>query len=274
MNIIPQHREGVTFFTCDSFGPGVAHGFSSRVGGVSPPPWDSLNLGAGRGDQSGHVTENFRRFLSAIGAEGAAVVKNHQVHGAKVRAVTRKDEVDPGRSGLTEADALITNEPGVCLCAFSADCIPILLYDPRARAVGAVHAGWRGTAAGAVFAAVEAMIHTYGCRAEDILAAIGPGIGPCCFETHADVPDGLRAGMGEEAEAFITPIGERPGKFRVDLKGANRGWLLRSGVLPGHIALSPLCTACHPDLFWSHRLVGERRGSMAGAIALTGEAGL
>lgn len=274
MNIIPQQRQGVTFFACDGFGPGAAHGFSSRVGGVSPPPWDSLNLGAGRGDQPSHVTENFRRFLAAIGAGDAVVVKNHQVHGARVRAVTRKDGVDPGQSGLEEADALITNEPGVCLCAFSADCIPILLYDPRAGAVGAVHAGWRGTAAGAVFAAVEAMIHTYGCQGEHILAAIGPGIGPCCFETHADVPDGLRREMGDRADAFLAPMEERPGKFRVDLKGANRDWLLHAGVLPGHIAVSPLCTACRTDLFWSHRLVGERRGSMAGAIALTGEGGL
>ena len=111
------------------------------------------------------------------------------------------------------------------------------------------------------------MVLDYGCDPGDILAAIGPGIGPCCFETHADVPDGLRAGLGAEAEPFIRPL---PGgeKFTVDLKGANARWLERAGVAPEHIALCPACTACQLDLFWSHRVQGNRRGSMAAMIQL------
>ena len=111
------------------------------------------------------------------------------------------------------------------------------------------------------------MVRDYGCKPGDILAAIGPGIGPCCFETHRDVPDGLRAGMGAGAEDFIRPL---PGgeKFQVDLKGANARFLERAGLDPARIALCPACTACRPDLFWSHRKLGQRRGSMASLIQL------
>jgi hypothetical protein len=111
------------------------------------------------------------------------------------------------------------------------------------------------------------MIGNYGCDPGNILAAIGPGIGPCCFETHADVPDSLRAGLGKDAEPFIAPL---PGgeKFRVDLKRANAQWLVQAGISPEHIALCPACTACRGDLFWSHRKVGNVRGSMAAVIQL------
>ena len=114
---------------------------------------------------------------------------------------------------------------------------------------------------------LEVMTTRYGCDPENIRAAIGPGISACCFETHRDVPDGLCAGMGEEAQSFIRPL---PGgeKYSVDLKGANARWLERAGLLAEHIALCPACTACLPGEFWSHRKVGERRGSMAAMIQL------
>ena len=133
--------------------------------------------------------------------------------------------------------------------------------------IAAVHAGWRGTAAGAAFQGALAMTERYGCRPENILAAIGPGIAPCCFETHIDVPDGLRAGLVEEAEAFIHPKagGE---KYMVDLKGANARWLEWAGVLPEHIAVCSACTACDLDTFWSHRRMGTERGSMAAMIQI------
>ena len=111
------------------------------------------------------------------------------------------------------------------------------------------------------------MTERYGCRPEDILAAIGPGIAPCCFQTHADVPDSLRAGLGAAAQDFISPISGTD-KFHVDLKGANARWLERTGLDPVHIALCPDCTACRLDRFWSHRIQGTRRGSMAAMIQL------
>lgn len=269
MEITRQERCGVSFYACpDPAWAGAAHGFSTRLGGVSPAPMDSLNLGANRGDDPANVRENFTRFCAAVGTDVNALVKNHQIHGDTIRPVTRADVMpSPETPGAFEADGLITDEPGLCLTIFSGDCLPILLYDPAGRCAAAVHAGWRGTAIGAAARAAEAMVRDYGCNPEHILAAIGPGIGPCCFETHADVPDGLRAGLGRDAEPFIRPL-PKEGKFSVDLKGANARWLERAGVRREHIAVCSACTACDLDTFWSHRLQGNRRGSMAAMIQL------
>ena len=271
MEITQMERRGVPFYACGHPAwAGAAHGFSTRLGGVSPAPWDSLNLGSSRGDLEANVAENFRRFCAAAGADPAALVKNHQVHGDRIRYVTSEDACGcPADPGTAQADGLITDRPGVCLTVFTADCIPVLLYDPVRRVIAAVHAGWRGTALGIAARAAERMTGDFGCRPGDILAAIGPGISRCCFETHADVPDGLRAGLGDDAEAFIRPL---PGgnKFLVDLKGANVRWLARSGLSRDHIAVCDACTACRSDLFWSHRRLGTVRGSMAAVIQLTG----
>ena len=269
MDIIQTTRHGVPFYFCNHPAwSGAAHGFSTRLGGVSPAPFDSLNLGANRGDTPERVEENFRRFCAAVGTTPGAVMKNHQVHGSTVRPVTSQTEAVPlSQPGTCPADALVTDVPGLCLTVFSADCIPVLLYDPEARVVGAAHAGWRGTAAGVVYELARVMGEDYGCLPEHILAAIGPGISPCCFETHADVPEGLRSGLGAAAEPFIRPL---PGgeKFQVDLKGANARWLREAGLAPDHIAVCSLCTACRPALFWSHRRLGQARGSMAAMIEL------
>lgn len=269
MDIIRQERHGVPFYACaDPAWAGTAHGFSTRLGGVSPAPMDSLNLGANRGDDPDNVRENFIRFCAAIGTDADALVKNHQVHGDFIRPVTRSDIMDsPEAPGAFEADGLITGEAGVCLTIFSGDCIPVLLYDPIRRVIAAVHAGWRGTAIGAAARAAEAMARDYGCAPEHILAAIGPGIASCCFETHADVPEGLHSGMGPDAAAFIRPL-SREGKFSVDLKGANACWLERAGLSRKNIAICSACTACQLDEFWSHRVQGGRRGSMAAMIQL------
>ena len=269
MDITRLERHGVPFYACsDPAWGGAAHGFSTRLGGVSLPPMDTLNLGANRGDDPAHVEENFRRFCAAVGSDPSGLVKNHQIHSDLIRPVGRDDCLPhPADPGVAEADGLVTDQPGVCLTIFSGDCIPVLLYDPVRRVVAAAHAGWRGTAAGIVARAVETMVQHYGCDPGHILAAIGPGIGPCCFETHADVPDGLRAGLGERAEPFIRPM-DKPGKYRVDLKGANARWLEQAGVPSRQIALCTACTACRLDTFWSHRIQGNARGSMAAMIQL------
>lgn len=269
MEIIRQERHGVPFYACgEPAWSGAAHGFSTRLGGVSPAPWNTLNLGASRGDAPANIRENFSRFCTAVGTDATALVKNHQVHSDLVRPVTRADTLgDSAAPGTFEADGLITDTPGVCLTIFSGDCIPILLYDPIRRCIAAAHAGWRGTAAGIAARAVQAMTQTYGSHPEHILAAIGPGIGPCCFETHADVPDSLRAALGEQAAPYIRAR-SAPGKFSVDLKEINAHWLRQAGVSQSHIALCSACTACHLDLFWSHRVQGGKRGSMAAVIQL------
>ena len=257
----------MTFYACDRpVWQHVPHGFSSRLGGVSPAPWDSLNLGASRGDRVENVAENFRRFRAAIGAPPGPLVKNHQVHGTLVRPVTAADAEPPEALPTFDADGLVTDQPGVTLTVFSADCLPILFYDPVRRCIAAVHAGWRGTAAGIAREAVTAMVEKYGCNPQNIRAAIGPGISHCCFETTGDVPTALRAHLGEGAEECITDHGT--GKFHVDLKRANVLWLEKAGLCADHISICSACTACDRGDFWSHRLLGNERGSMAAMICL------
>ena len=248
-------------------GISVPHCFTTRFGGVSGGYLSSLNLGIHRGDQRSNVVKNYEILGEALGFDIEGLVFTRQTHTNIVRVVGAQNrgeglyrEVEP------ECDALVTNTPGVVLAAFTADCTPILLHDPVTGAVGAVHAGWRGTVGDIVGNAVRAMEERFGTRPGDIRAAIGPNIGVCCFETHADVPDAVRAVLGEEAEAFIVPDGE---KFRVDLKGVNAALLRRAGVR--EIEISTECTACRPDRFWSHRRVGNDRGSLAAIIVCEGE---
>ena len=165
-----------------------------------------------------------------------------------------------------EADGLMTNVPGTALVVFSADCGTILLEDPVTGAVGACHAGWRGTALGIAEKTVTAMVNAYGCDPNSIRAALGPCISPCCFETDEDVPQAMIAALGDEAMPAITQKGA---KYHVDIKYLNRLFLEKAGVLPEHMDTSPLCTACDPDQFWSARRHKDQRGSL-GAIIVAG----
>lgn len=240
------------------------HGFSTRLGGVSPPPWDSLNLGPSRGDRPANVMENYRRFCGAIGADVRRVVLAKQVHETNVRTVTA-DDAGKGlhRPRNYAADALITVEDGLPLTVFTADCGVILLHDRETGAVGAVHAGWRGCAAGIVEKAVRELCALSGAKPENLCAAIGPCIGPYCFQTDEDVPNAMRAALGDAAEPYLNRDGA---KWRVDLPSLNRVWLLRAGLRLPRIDTLHLCTSCHPELFWSHRVMGEARGVQAAMI--------
>lgn len=268
MKIIDRTRNGVTFLSADGFEAvgGVAHGFSTRLGGVSTGIYESMDLGTTRGDEPGHVRENYRRFFAAIGADADSIAMSNQIHSDLVRPVTCADvkrdlyDVEP-----YEVDGLVTDIPGVSLVVFGADCLPVLFYDPVRRVAAAAHAGWRGTAAGIVERAVEKMAF-YGSRPEDILAAIGPGISRCCFETHEDVPNAMTAAMAGGVLPFIQL--KDNGKFAVDLKGINAKRLELAGVTPDHIAICGDCTACMRDKYWSHRIMGTQRGSMAAMIEL------
>jgi len=244
----------------------VPHGFTTRLGGVSAGHLESLNLGMHRGDDPENVVENYRRLGQAIGFCPDNLVLANQTHSDMVRVVTESDCLGSlSHQAYPECDGLVTNTPGVALMVFSADCTPILLHDPITGAVGAVHAGWRGTANGIVKNAVDTMAAAFGCEIQNIHAAIGPNIGLCCFETDGDVPTAMRSAFGKDAEPFIVPRGE---KFCVDLKRLNALWLRRSGVT--NIAISTHCTACAPHLFWSHRVTKGKRGSQ-GAIILRKE---
>lgn len=269
MSLVQRERGGVLYHTAEQLDavPGLAHGFSTRAGGVSEGIFASMNLGLNRGDDPACVRENYRRFQAAIGGSGGRYAMCDQVHGSAVRVITTADvKADLYDRAKYEADGLMTDVPGVTLVVFSADCIPVLLCDPERRVIAAVHAGWRGTASGIVEAAVSRMETAFGCRREDIRAAVGPGIGPCCFETHEDVPNAMMAAVSSPALPYIR-IKEN-GKFSVDLKGINAKRLERAGLNPANIAVSADCTACMPERYWSHRMLGGDRGSMAAMIEL------
>lgn len=259
-------KDGVEFLAS----PGIStpHGFSTRVGGVSKGIFEGLNLGHRRGDDPANVRENYRRFCAATGTDERSIVMTNQVHGNAVKVVTRAD-IKPDLLAATpfEADGLATNIPGVTLCIFSADCIPVLLFDPAKGAVAAVHAGWRGTASAIAAVAVETLTREFGSDPADLCAAIGPGIGACCFETDGDVPAAMASALGSLAEPFMTRTGAGE-KWHVDLKAINAAILERSGVLQDHIDVSQDCTCCQHDRFWSHRYTKGERGSQAAVIML------
>lgn len=240
------------------------HGFSTRYGGVSKGSLSSLNLGAHRGDNPQNVVKNYEILGKSLGFSPEDTVFTKQLHGGIVARVGKSDRgVGLLRPVEQERDGLVTNEPGVVLTIFMADCTPILLYDPVARCVGGAHAGWRGTACGIAANAVETMARDFGSDPKNIRAAIGPAIGRCCFETDRDVPDAMRAALGPDAEEAVDGAGP---KYHVDLKALNAIWLRRSGV--EIIDLCSDCTACQPDRFWSHRVTGGNRGSLAAVIRL------
>jgi polyphenol oxidase len=219
------------------------HAFTTRDGGVSPSPWASLNLGTLVGDDPVRVAENWRRLEAASGVRFARV---KQVHGARV---IRADAASEPRE---EADAVISTTPGVAACVSVADCVPILLADPATGAVAAVHAGWRGTIAGIAREAVRALVGDDGGSAARLLAAIGPSIGPCCYEVSSDLADRFRVELGPVIRDGAAP--------RLDLWAANVRVLSSAGVRAERIDVLGRCTSCERDLFFSHRRDAGRTG--------------
>ena len=250
--------------------PFVRHGFSTRLGGVSQGIFSSMNLSFTRGDDEGAVRENFRLFCETIGVSYDRVVVSAQEHHTNIYNATA---ADCGRGvtrerGYTDIDGLLTDEPGVVLCTQYADCVPLFFADPVQRVVGTSHSGWKGTVARIGAVTVERMCRDYGCRREDIIAAVGPSIGPCCFEVDEPVYEAFHT-MEEWDDACARV---RPGqKFDIDLWEINRRILLGAGIREEHLDVTDLCTKCHPDVFWSHRVTGKERGSLAGLIAMASD---
>ena len=240
----------------------VSHGFTTRYGGVSKGYLDSLNIGIHRGDDWENVLKNYEILGKALDFDIHQLVLSHQTHTDTVRRVGRA-EAGAGLFApqLEECDALITNEPGVALAIFTADCTPILLHDPVTGAVGAAHAGWRGTASGIAGKTVAAMQREFGCDPENIRAAIGPNIGFCCFQTDGDVPREMLKAFGSAVEPFIRPQGY---KYYVNLKEINRLVLEQAGVR--QVEVSTDCTVCQSHRFWSHRVTRGMRGSQGAII--------
>ena len=237
------------------------HCFTTRFGGVSTGALASMNLAIKLDETDENVTKNFEILGNALGFGIDDLVLTRQTHSDIVRVVGRGDCNGCFHRNYPECDALVTNDPGVALTVFTADCTPLLFHDPVTGAVGAAHAGWRGTVSAIGAKTVEAMCREFGCKAENIRAAIGPNIGYCHFETDADVPEALTAAFGGEVNRFIRKAGL---KYYVNLKEINALILRRTGV--NQIEISEECTMCRPDRFWSHRVTGGNRGSQGAVI--------
>ena len=260
MSIISQKIGSMEYLTAENIA--APHCFTTRLGGVSSGYLSSWNLGHHRGDREEAVEENYRRLSSLLDFPLQKLVPAHQTHSTLVRAVTDRDAgLGTDHRLYPQCDGLITATRGLALMVFTADCTPILLHDPVTGAVGAVHAGWRGTAGGIAAEAVRGMVRHYGCRPENIRAAIGPNIDRCCFQTDSDVPEAMLAALGDAALPHIRQVGQ---KYYVNLKALNEVFLRREGVK--NITVSTECTACRPDRFWSHRVTGGQRGSQGAII--------
>ncbi len=233
------------------------HGFPERTGGVSGGLRASLNLGFRWGDERAHVEENRRRVAAAAGYDPAALVSMRHVHGTSVWRVG-----DP-ETGSEEFDGLVTDRPGAVLGAFAADCTPILFADPDNRVVGAAHAGWRGTRAGVTENVVARMVELGAARAS-IRVALGPSIGPCCFEVGPEVVEEFTARLPGLAGLVVAG----PRKQHIDLRVAQRALLEESGIRAEHIDDTAPCTKCNPERFFSYRRDGRDGGIHMGFVGL------
>jgi purine-nucleoside/S-methyl-5'-thioadenosine phosphorylase / adenosine deaminase len=242
--------------------PGVAHGFTTRSGGASPPPFDNLNLSSGRGDTPEAVHENRERVRVALGLE--SLVFAQQVHG---RMVIKVDAAPPGIAVLGEADGLVTDRPGVGLVAQTADCAPVLLLDPDRPAVAAVHAGWRGAAQNIVSEAVRKLGVEYGSKPERLLAAIGPAISGQRYRVGPEVLDIFREVLGELDRGIVGPL-DPEGGATLDVVEIVRRQLVAAGVSETRIERVPGCTFDDPRFFSSRRQGGGRFGGQGGAIGI------
>ncbi len=246
-------------------GISTPHCFTTRFGGVSSGIFDSLNIAIKEGETEDNVRRNLDILATALGFRRENLVCTRQTHSDIVRVVDAGDRRGCFHRDYPECDGLVTNTPGLALMIYTADCTPLLFHDPVTGAIGAAHAGWRGTAAAIGAKTVAAMVEHFGCRPEDIRAAIGPNIGFCHFETDSDVPQAMLAAFGPEAEPFIRSVGD---KYYLDLKQINALSLRRAGLR--HIEISEECTVCQCHRFWSHRATRGQRGSQ-GAVILRKE---
>jgi YfiH family protein len=267
---MPFHQpDQIRYFTFESLdGEGVKHATLTRRGGVSTEPWVSLNVGATVGDDAASVQENRRRTFQALGRPLHTLFDVWQVHGVEVACA---DAPRPPEQAHQRADAILTDRPGVTLFMRFADCTPVFLYDPVRKVIGLAHAGWQGTVQGTAVRAVEVMRSVYGSRPEDLLAGIGPSIGPHHYEVGPDVIVAVRGAFGSDAGELLharngngAPCAD--GRMLFDLWSANRLLLERAGVR--RVEVSGICTACDLKDWYSHRAEKGRTGRFGALIAL------
>ncbi|QEY34527.1 peptidoglycan editing factor PgeF [Caproiciproducens galactitolivorans] len=258
----------LTFLEFEKYGF-VRHAFSTRIGGVSKKEFASMNLNFGRGDSDEDVTENFHRFCSAAGFDYTTLVASAQDHGTFIRRVGARNRGTGiwKPKDIQSVDGLITDEADVTLVTFYADCVPLFFLDPARRAIGLAHAGWRGTVAGIGAKMVKAMGREFGSSPRDLVAAVGPSIGPECFEVDTPVYEEFSKLTELNPQEFIVNNGG--GKYHIDLWEANRRILMHAGIPQEQISVAGLCTRCNAQWLWSHRATGGKRGGLAAMMCLT-----
>lgn len=243
------------------------HCFSTKFGGVSTGYYASMNL-AFREDKIENVIKNYEIICSGIGVDYKNVVFASQIHEDKVYKVTKED-IGKGlfkESNIKGYDALITNEKEVVLVTFYADCVPIFIVDYKNKAIGIAHSGWRGTVKEIGVKTIKKMNKEYGSKPEDLIIGIAPSISKCCFQVGIDVVDVFKNELPFSKDFIFNDIIKD--KFKIDLQGIIKQSLVNNGVLEENIEISELCTMCNSDIFFSHRTMGNNRGSLAGIISL------
>lgn len=249
--------------------PNLQHFVSQRNEGVSPPPFHTLNLGFSTGDQAPNVLQNRQLLCKALEIAPESCIFPQQVHGNRVVQVTSAHTGmgahDP-HSALPECDALVTNVAGLMLCVQSADCVPILLFDPKKEVVAAIHAGWRGTVAKIAWHTTDTLQQLYGTQPANLIAGIGPSIGTCCYETGAEVVALVRDQIPESQS--VLKLNQLTGKYHLDLWEANRQLLLSAGLRAENIEIAGICSSCRNDLYFSVRRDKTPTGRYVAGIML------
>lgn len=240
---------------------GLVQGIFTRAGGVSPMPWDSLNLGGTVGDSRANVIENRFRLFNALNRQVESLFDVWQVHSTKIVC---SDTVRPLDAPHKEADAILTDRPDITLFMRFADCVPIFLFDPIHKVVGIVHAGWMGTVNRIVSLAIDAMVNRYESKPENVLAGIGPSIGPDHYKIGDEVITQVQQTFGQDASGLLSEI---DGGIHLDLWEANRILMQRSGVQK--IQIAGICTHCHIDDWYSHRGEHGKTGRFGAILALS-----
>ncbi|MBQ3664550.1 MAG: peptidoglycan editing factor PgeF [Lachnospiraceae bacterium] len=255
--------------------PFVIHGFTTRLGGTSKGIFRSLNLSFTRGDQKECVRENYKRIAEQIGCDIRQFVASDQTHTTNIRIVSKED----CGKGITkekdyhDIDGLMTNEPGIVLFTYYADCVPLFFADKVKKVVAVSHSGWRGTVERMGQKTVEKMCEVYGSNKEDIVCAIGPSICQDCYEVSADLLEEFEKKFSKEHVGKIFQKSkEKKEKYQLDLWKANELILEEAGILPQHIENRRICTCCNKEILFSHRGLEGKRGNLAALIGLSLEA--
>ncbi len=261
-------KQGKVHFLQPSWGAdtGVQAGFSTRNGGISRPPYNSLNLGFNTEDLGYNVDGNRSTLVRTFDLQPNQLLTVNQVHGTDILVI---DQPNPDLSHFltVEADAIITDQPGIMIGVLVADCYPVLLYCASKKVVGVVHVGWRGAAAGIIEKTISAMQVNFDCQPQELVAAVGPGIGAHRYEVDRKVRDEFRKGTGHwEKIAEETSLG----KFQLDLKKSCLLQLESAGLAASSIQASDECTCCHRELFFSYRRDGGNTGRQMGFVLLEG----